>query len=454
MQKESRARAQKKKLGSRIVAVVAAVVSVCFWAVLITGFQRMSVRREKDYAQTMLETVTHNMQASIKDYFMITRFWSSFIYRYGTPEPEEFYKLCDALVSDTKTLVSVGLAPEGIVSYNYPKGGANILGTNMFTETLRASIAEWSRLTSQTTLNGPLATGRSGMVFEICSPVSVSDGSGGKKFWGFTITAIRRDNFFEETRLYALEEDDYDYQLKRINAQRGKLEMVACSTPHELHEPVSITFPLENTAWTLLIAPKNGWTWKTMYVLFILIGVVFTLLITFTASSLWRLIVDERTFKRMSYVDSLTGLYNSRKFYEDLEALQKNMSPYALLYLDLNDFKPVNDNFGHAAGDQLLSVVALKLGRCVRGGTGVYRVGGDEFTILIPNDVGMEALESLCVRIKTSLAQPIVLDTATVHIGTSIGYARAPEDGWRYSEVIEKAEAIMYADKKQQHARR
>ncbi|MCR5724630.1 MAG: sensor domain-containing diguanylate cyclase [Treponema sp.] len=445
---------KQKFTSSRVIATVTAVVSAVIWLVAIQVLHQTEVAREKSHAKSLLSTVTYTMQMSLQDYFSIIHFWSTYILQHGSPDVHDFYQLCESLYHDGKALVSIALAPDGVVTYNYPENGPSILGMNLFSDPVRSSDALWSKITMQTTLTGPISSNFSGMVFEIRTPVYVPAADGSRKFWGFALVAIKEVPFFESSRIPQLTDDGYDYQLKRINAQYGKLELVSCSTPRVFENAVSVMFPLENTAWTLLLEPHKGWAHKNTWILTLLVAVSFTLLISFASASFWQLFTNERSFKRMAYVDSLTGLYNTRKFYEDMSVLEKQMKPYAVLYLDLNDFKPVNDNFGHKAGDQLLSIVALKLQRCVRGDTGVYRIGGDEFTIIIPNAITMEALENLCLRIKGALLQKITLQNAVVRIGTSIGYSRCPEDGFRYSEIIQKAEAIMYADKKQQHAKR
>ena len=454
MQADTRGSAKRRKISSVLVPVLTVLVSACFWAVAIVTVERNDARINREHARSLVQTISYTMQMSLKDYFEITRFWAQYIADRGTPSPEDFASLNKALDPKSKSLVAIALAPDGRASFSYPAGGANILGLDLFSDPERSSNAEWSRLARQTTLTGPFLAKHSGMVFEIGTPVYVSDGKGGSRFWGFSLCAVKEVPFFEEALLYTLLDEGFDYQLKSINSFKGTLDMVACSVETPLADAVSYTFSMQNTAWTLYVLPENGWVRQGMRLITLLVAVIFTLLASFAVNSFWHLITNERSFKRMSYVDSLTGLFNARKFYEDLDKLQKKMLPYALLYLDLNDFKPVNDNYGHKSGDQLLAIVALKMRRCVRGDTGVYRIGGDEFAIVIPNDMGMEGLDNLSLRIKSSLGQRITLENASVHIGTSIGYARCPSDGLRYTEVIQKAEAVMYADKKQQHARR
>ena len=108
----------------------------------------------------------------------------------------------------------------------------------------------------------------------------------------------------------------------------------------------------------------------------------------------------------------------------------------------------MNDTYVHKTGDELLSIVAKKLKNVVRSGDEVFRIGGDEFTIVVFNEITVGGLSGLTQRIKTSVARETVLGNAKVRVTASIGYARYPQDGARFENVIQIAEEMMYADKK------
>src|ERR1035437_7292636 len=153
--------------------------------------------------------------------------------------------------------------------------------------------------------------------------------------------------------------------------------------------------------------------------------------------------------------DSLTGLVNRRALYTDGQARLAN-APHrrrALLLLDLDRFKEVNDSLGHHAGDQLLVEVGARLRGQLRGGDLLARLGGDEFAILL-EDAGYEEAASVAENLRARLAVPFTTPagssakgTITLHSSVSIGIARFPDDGPDLSSLLRKADIAMYEAK-------
>jgi len=154
----------------------------------------------------------------------------------------------------------------------------------------------------------------------------------------------------------------------------------------------------------------------------------------------------------LAYHDALTGLYNRVIF---LDLLQQAISrsrhsslPLALLFLDLDNFKRINDAFGHETGDRLLIAVAERLGAAVRKSTdAVARLSGDEFAILQTDLNDRQAAQSLGHKLLESIAQPFVLEGRKVHTGVSIGIAIYPTDGEAPDELLRNADKAMYLAK-------
>lgn len=159
-----------------------------------------------------------------------------------------------------------------------------------------------------------------------------------------------------------------------------------------------------------------------------------------------------RNLNKMAYFDSLTGLPNRNVFYDRLDQLLKNARRcnriFALLFLDLDSFKPVNDNFGHHTGDRLLQEVAQRLEKCVRKSDTVARIGGDEFNILLSDLSSMKDVEVVAQKIIVQLNEPFDFKEHICSIGVSIGISIYPSDGADSGTLIKNADASMYAAKK------
>lgn len=149
--------------------------------------------------------------------------------------------------------------------------------------------------------------------------------------------------------------------------------------------------------------------------------------------------------------DPLTGIPNRSLFNERLEQAlllsKRNKVGMALLYLDLDGFKQVNDMYGHLLGDQVLKHVASKLQDCVRESDSVGRLGGDEFVICLPSIKGSASVVSVADKVIQSLSPALDLDGKRVHIGASIGVAVYPADGESTQELYEHADIAMYRAK-------
>ena len=146
--------------------------------------------------------------------------------------------------------------------------------------------------------------------------------------------------------------------------------------------------------------------------------------------------------------DSLTGLLNRFGLMEALDAHYAALPQFVLFYLDLDGFKPINDNFGHQAGDRILQAVAERLKASIRAGDIVSRLGGDEFVIVVPNMSPSDG-ERLAERIIHCIAnEPYLLDTiGPLRIGISVGLACAPDDGSAIHDLHAKADAALYEAK-------
>jgi diguanylate cyclase (GGDEF)-like protein/PAS domain S-box-containing protein len=156
---------------------------------------------------------------------------------------------------------------------------------------------------------------------------------------------------------------------------------------------------------------------------------------------------------RLANYDKLTGLPNRSMFHERLEheirRAHRSEKKLALLFLDLDGFKEVNDSLGHDVGDLLLQQVANRLAGCVRESDTIARLGGDEFIIIL-NDVGdMSVVGSVAQKIIDTLAAPFTLRTHTVYVSASVGVTLYPDDGETNEVLLKNADQAMYAAKKE-----
>jgi diguanylate cyclase (GGDEF)-like protein/PAS domain S-box-containing protein len=159
----------------------------------------------------------------------------------------------------------------------------------------------------------------------------------------------------------------------------------------------------------------------------------------------------EHTLKKMAHYDALTGVANRNLFFEKLENsirdAQREERIFALLYLDLDKFKAINDSMGHEIGDLVLKTVASRLQEVVRTGDMVARMGGDEFTIILNALHSAADAEILAKKITKTIAAPFAANGFVCTLGVSIGISLFPKDGSHTEILVNKADYAMYLAK-------
>ncbi|HEY3418364.1 MAG TPA: histidine kinase N-terminal 7TM domain-containing protein [Armatimonadota bacterium] len=164
----------------------------------------------------------------------------------------------------------------------------------------------------------------------------------------------------------------------------------------------------------------------------------------------------EMIIEHMAYHDRLTDLPNRDLFQEHvvraIARAHRDQERLAILLLDLNGFKLINDTLGHHTGDHVLCEAAARLRGAVRECDSVCRLGGDEFVILQIEIAGPESTRVLTARIREALARPLTIKGTELNLSTSVGISLYPEDGQSFEELIQQADERMYADKRRKTA--
>ncbi|GIE74794.1 hypothetical protein Aph02nite_07440 [Actinoplanes philippinensis] len=166
-----------------------------------------------------------------------------------------------------------------------------------------------------------------------------------------------------------------------------------------------------------------------------------------------RQMIAARESRRMAVTDQLTGLANRVQMYEALPRAMarahRNETTVAVLVIDMNGFKQINDEFGHRAGDRLLVGFAELLRRCVLGSDLVVRLGGDEFAVVLTNLTEPDNAEAVVRRIRAAMAEPIDVGPTVIQPSASIGVAVARPGDVEIDDLLHRADVAMYEVKKQ-----
>ncbi|MGP1366767.1 MAG: GGDEF domain-containing protein [Schwartzia sp. (in: firmicutes)] len=272
---------------------------------------------------------------------------------------------------------------------------------------------------------------------------------------GFSMRPVHLADLFQNTRSFK-EITENNYCTLAVLAGADSQMIYSNLGGFVDFEPVRTEIRLANGAvWVMTLMPKEGWiSFGKRWVNGILAGVIILFL--------YRLLSNLGQIKRqllikehMASVDALTDTLNKRAFKEKVGELDRGIEPYGLIFLDLDQFKEINDQYGHDAGDQVLSETARRLKAAMRDVDKVYRVGGDEFVILTVGGLSVEAYAEVRTRIKADVeGTPVIVGLRPLFIRVSMGYAGRPADGTTTCEVLKVADQRMYEDKQKNHSRR
>lgn len=157
--------------------------------------------------------------------------------------------------------------------------------------------------------------------------------------------------------------------------------------------------------------------------------------------------------ENLANTDSLTNLFNERYLVKTLERMEKRRQSFTLFYLDLDLFKPVNDSYGHSVGDQLLRAVAGRLKNCIRSADLAFRIGGDEFVLILVGDTNVNLCQTMVQRVRDAVGQPFDISGRCICVDVSCGYAIFPQEGNTAEEIRILADKRMYRDKEHHEER-
>lgn len=207
-------------------------------------------------------------------------------------------------------------------------------------------------------------------------------------------------------------------------------------------DAVRLTMDLPGGSWELAAMPAKGWVSESRVRVIGFATALMVALLTYV------LLAEREREKQLALHDVLTGLPNRLFFDLRLEhaisRAERHGRPFALLYLDLDDFKPVNDDYGHKAGDRVLVETGRRIRRHLRRVDTVARIGGDEFMVILDDTSGPFEADVVARKLIDALGAPIAIGAHTVRVGVSIGASFYPVSGVTSDELIRRADQAMY----------
>lgn len=354
---------------------------------------------------------------------------------------EKFQKVAENLTTDY--IQSIQIAPEGVVTDIYPEAGNEAGKIDLIHDESRGEICRYGRDNNIVTMQGPFNLKQGGSGIAIRNPVYLENAGGEPYFWGFTIVIIRVPDIFADS-VQALTNFGYDYSLsKTISPFNGEYEVIS-ESGESLQNPITYEFELGGCSFRLAVTPKAGWNYGNHLVEELLIGLCIILLLTGLTAALIVMEKRRKYLKEMSTTDPLTGLLNRKGFDEQLGRLVRERPNVSCvgIQMDIDDFKFINDMYGHTVGDEALKKLAQSMESNFSENSILCRNGGDEFSIVL---IGTTAEQAKATIEKfTSESRCFTHDKEKHDFYISVGYAEFPKNCGDLSELIRCADMALY----------
>ena len=423
-----------------IVPLIVFLVGICLLSVFTYNTNVQIQKDRRTIAKLNAETYGQRIENDIENGIETTDTLKQVLIN-GNGQIINFSKIAENLMS--YSVQSVQLAPNGVVTEIYPEEGNEAGKIDLLNDSKRGEISNYAKNHNITIIQGPIKLKQGGSGLVVRNPIYLEDENGQEYFWGFTIVILRVPEIFEDST-NALSKFKYNYRLSREASVLDKKYVEVDANCDKMIRPVTYKLTVGKEKWKLEIMPRAGWSnSKTLYLIFIG-GLSLVLLLTGLTTVLF--LLDERRveLKELAHKDGLTKLYNRYGFDEMAEKMiSKNPKEHCVaVLLDVDDFKLINDMYGHAYGDKALISLAENMQKLFPSSALLGRNGGDEFCILLPNCTMEEIKEALIEFTKTP--KTFSYKGQTYSFCISLGYVEYPNNAIERSQLMRCADAALY----------
>ncbi len=337
-----------------------------------------------------------------------------------------------------------GIAVGYTIKYVYPHAGnEKALGLHYPDQPQQWPLVKRIVENGEPALAGPvnLVQGGRGLVYRV--PLYRD-----KKYWGLLSTVIDLDSFAEVISA-GVDRSEFEFAIRGQDG-KGAAGNIVLGDGAVFNKAEVVTLGINVPGGNWVIAVKSLHS-SSLDRNFLLARLLIYSMALIGAWMMYMLIRSRSDLADLAMYDQLTGLPN-RHLLEDRAEMafarqkRKPEKIYAVLFLDLDGFKEINDRFGHKAGDAILLAVAERASTIVRENDTVARWGGDEFIILL-EDIEQPALQPLIERLRAEIEAPVTFENNSLHVGVSVGMAIFPKSGGSLDQILRDADQQMYSEK-------
>ena len=423
-----------------IVPLIVFLLGICLVSLVVYKIDSHETEQQHIKAQLNATTYGERIKNEITNGIAITDTLKQVLIS-ENGKISQFDTIAENIMSDV--IESIQLAPDGNVTDIYPSEGTEASKIDLLQDKDCSKISCYARDNHVIITQGPFDLKRGGCGIAVRNPVYLKDENNQEYFWGFTIVILRVPDIFSDA-ISALSDFGYEYRLSKTDAPWSDTYKVVYQSDDQLTHTVSYGFTIGEENWTLEVAPESGW--RNLRLLVIVGGMFTTVVLLFSGlTRVWLVSKENKNkFQILAHTDSLTDIYNRYGFDELTERMiTKNpKTHFVAALLDIDDFKFINDIYGHVYGDRALKSLTDSMKAFFPKNTLLGRNGGDEFCILLPNHTYKEAGELLLQF--TKLPKTFSCKGKEYPFFISLGYAEYPTFASSRSQLMRCADAALY----------
>ena len=423
-----------------IVPLIVFLLGICLVGLIVYKIDSHETEQQHIKAQLNATTYGERIKNEITNGIAITDTLKQVLIS-ENGKISQFDTIAENIMSDV--IESIQLAPDGNVTDIYPSEGTEASKINLLQDKDCSKISCYARDNHVIITQGPFDLKQDGCGIAVRNPVYLKDENNQEYFWGFTIVILRVPDIFSDA-ISALSDFGYEYRLSKTDAPWSDTYKVVYQSDDQLTPTVSYGFTIGEENWKLEVAPESGW--RDLRLLIIVGGMFTTVVLLFSGlTRVWLVSKENKNkFQILAHTDSLTDIYNRYGFDELAERMiTKNpKTHFVAALLDIDDFKFINDIYGHVYGDRALKSLTDSMKAFFPKNTLLGRNGGDEFCILLPDHTYKEAGELLLQF--TKLPKTFSCKGKEYPFFISLGYAEYPTFASSRSQLMRCADAALY----------
>lgn len=434
--------------------IIKALICFVLGAVVFTGivfrYIKTSAEDRRLRVSFFAASYSNEMQRTL-DHTLSLAYTIEALIHLKKADSANFHEAAERLIEHYPSVLNVQFAPNGVITQAEPlEGNEKAIGLNMFDYDGHKTEVLAAKESGKMILAGPyqLVQGYIGLIGML--PV-FTENDGEKEFWGFINIIINPKSVVDNLRSSGLSEKGYKYELLKSSGT-SEFRFTVAKTKTPVKNPVERGFKIANTEWIFRLEPAAGWVNVKNVMQISIVLALLDVLIFVSALLIQNFVSYNKRLENAISFDSLTGAYTRQAgillLEHEIRKAKRNNTKIMLCFIDMNNFKHINDTYGHSTGDFLLQKAVEYMKNAIRATDVISRFGGDEFLVILSDQHNPQTNEYVIKRLTKALSATAISETNTlIEFSASIGTAIYPDNGQDCCELIEYADKKMYIAK-------